>query len=198
MVRIYGNWCGPGWTAGQHKDAKELTQEDRNVPAVDAFDELCKEHDIGLHDAPFAAAELNARFADKAKQMGIRANLAGKAVEHFGPSPQPLSKTPSTTKMIRRIDTLRLRREAQALEQENRGHKRTHSSLNEAVIDGMGNQETMSAIDNPLTLQSSNPRASNMSAMDVDGQPPEGETTQKSNGISTNYQRLLLCDHQLD
>ena len=115
MVRIHGNWCGPGWTAGQHKDAQDLTDADRAVPAIDKFDECCKEHDIGLHDAPFAAAELNARFRDKTAPLGIKANLAGRAVEAFGPAPQPISR--STTQMSLRRN--RLIREAQSLEQEN-------------------------------------------------------------------------------
>jgi hypothetical protein len=86
-MRAHGNWCGPGWTAGQYKDAKDLTDADRNVPAVDALDEACKQHDIGLHDHPEKATELNQQFVSKVKGLGVKGYLFSLAVQAAGPSP---------------------------------------------------------------------------------------------------------------
>lgn len=47
----YGNWCGPGWSAGKRKDAKDLTPEDMKVPAVNKLDQACKNHDINIFNA---------------------------------------------------------------------------------------------------------------------------------------------------
>lgn len=59
----HGNWCGPGWSARQWKDAKDLTEEDKLVPAVDELDQACKEHDIGIAEGdPYA----NEKFYNKA------------------------------------------------------------------------------------------------------------------------------------
>ena len=69
-MRAYGNWCGPGWTAGQYKDASELTDEDRLVPAIDALDQACKEHDIALHDFPEEADTINEQFVKTVSSMG--------------------------------------------------------------------------------------------------------------------------------
>jgi hypothetical protein len=38
-VPIYGNYCGPGWTGGQRNGSNF------NVPAIDAVDRACREHD---------------------------------------------------------------------------------------------------------------------------------------------------------
>jgi len=47
MVRIHGNWCGPGWTAGRAVDA--LTYKEGggtfNEPCLDALDCACRKHD---------------------------------------------------------------------------------------------------------------------------------------------------------
>lgn len=86
-MRAHGNWCGPGWTAGQYKDAKDLTDEDRNVPAVDELDAACKEHDIDLHDYPERANEINERFINKANRLGLTGHLFALAVGMLGPSP---------------------------------------------------------------------------------------------------------------
>ena len=47
-MRFHGNWAGPGWTAGQYKSTGFLTDEDRNVPAIDGLDAAAKQHDIDL------------------------------------------------------------------------------------------------------------------------------------------------------
>jgi len=47
MVRIYGNWCGPGWTAGRDIDA--LTYKEQggkfDEPCKDKLDCACRKHD---------------------------------------------------------------------------------------------------------------------------------------------------------
>ena len=50
IVKIHGNWCGPDWTAGQKKPAKDLTLRDRDVPCLDKLDCACKVHDIDVYE----------------------------------------------------------------------------------------------------------------------------------------------------
>nr|QJI53844.1 MAG: capsid protein [Parvo-like hybrid virus UC4] len=96
QFRAHGNWCGPGWTAGQYKDARDLTDEDREVPAVDAIDAACKRHDIGLHDHPEQAYELNEQFRREMKGLGIGAEMMGYLVQNWGPAPAPALSNEST------------------------------------------------------------------------------------------------------
>lgn len=92
-MRAYGNWCGPGWTAGQYKDASKLTEADRNVPAIDALDEACKQHDLDLHDFPEDAKAINEEFIKTVSNMGITGKLFGLAVKLAGPGPTKIPKT---------------------------------------------------------------------------------------------------------
>ena len=46
IVKIHGNWCGPDWTAGQKKPAKDLIPSDRSVPCLDKLDCAAKIHDM--------------------------------------------------------------------------------------------------------------------------------------------------------
>lgn len=39
-IAYHGNYCGPGWSAGRYQSSVVSL-----VPAVDAFDQTCKEHD---------------------------------------------------------------------------------------------------------------------------------------------------------
>ena len=50
IVKIHGNWCGPDWTAGQKKPAKDLIPTDRSVPCTDKLDCACKVHDIDVYE----------------------------------------------------------------------------------------------------------------------------------------------------
>ena len=50
IVRIHGNWCGPGWTAGQAKDAAMMTPGDYQVKCKDKLDCACKVHDIDVFE----------------------------------------------------------------------------------------------------------------------------------------------------
>jgi hypothetical protein len=44
MVKIHGNWCGPGWTGGQKVDAQDYTGS-WNARAIDSLDRACRAHD---------------------------------------------------------------------------------------------------------------------------------------------------------
>lgn len=50
MTRVWGKWCGPGWTANQSKPESTLTRKDRRVPCIDSLDCACKKHDIDIRD----------------------------------------------------------------------------------------------------------------------------------------------------
>lgn len=88
MVRYHGNWCGPNWTAGQYKPTEELTEEDRDVPAIDALDEACRNHDVGLYDADSRqeVQNVNRRFYREAGRTGIKGAVAAALVAVGGPS----------------------------------------------------------------------------------------------------------------
>ena len=67
IVRIHGNWCGPDWTAGQKKPAKDLTRRDRDVWCVDKLDCACRIHDIEV-------------FQNGGRTRGSDSNLSAKAI----------------------------------------------------------------------------------------------------------------------
>lgn len=52
MVRIHGNWCGPGWTAGRAIGALEYKEQGGqfNEPCVDELDCACRNHDRDCAD----------------------------------------------------------------------------------------------------------------------------------------------------
>jgi len=79
----HGNWCGPGWSAGQWKDAKDLTEEDKSVPAIDALDEACKNHDIGIAEGDPLA---NKKFYKQATAAGYYGLTLSQFVKIGGPS----------------------------------------------------------------------------------------------------------------
>jgi hypothetical protein len=79
----YGNWCGPNWSAKQWKEAKDLTEEDKQVPAIDALDQACKNHDIGIAEGDPNA---NRRFWYEATRTGATGVLFALAVSGAGPS----------------------------------------------------------------------------------------------------------------
>lgn len=92
-VRYHGNWCGPGWSAGQWKNAADLTTEDFQVEAIDELDQACKNHDVGLR---FAKNErdvraANRRFYREAAACGFQGTLAALLVGAFGPSEPGMS-----------------------------------------------------------------------------------------------------------
>lgn len=111
-MRFHGKWTGPGWTAGQYKDTSELTDEDRKIEAEDSLDEFAKAHDIGLHDHPENAKQLNKEYVKGAWKHGsIKGKLAAVAVALGGPSPAPpLSNSTKKPQMAREGPKARLRK----------------------------------------------------------------------------------------
>lgn len=79
----HGNWCGPGWSAGQWKDAADLTEEDINVEAVDALDQACKNHDINIR---LGNPDAHHIFYRETSDLGVSAAFARWMIEGFGPS----------------------------------------------------------------------------------------------------------------
>ena len=84
----YGHWCGPGWSANQAKDSKDLTTDDFDVPAIDALDQACKNHDIGLHFARTRedVARVNEQFRKEATEAGILGTVFAFLVTNLGPT----------------------------------------------------------------------------------------------------------------
>jgi len=95
--RAHGKWCGPGWSAGQWKDAKDLTEEDKKVEAIDELDQACKEHDIGIAEGD---PEANDKFVEKVSQLGFKGAAFGALVKWLGPSTQSILQ--NKKKMTRR------------------------------------------------------------------------------------------------
>jgi hypothetical protein len=81
----HGNWCGPGWSARQWKDAKDLTEEDKQVEAIDELDQACKEHDIGIAEGDPLA---NQKFYRNAAEAGWYGLTLAQFVKIGGPSLQ--------------------------------------------------------------------------------------------------------------
>ena len=50
MVRVWGNWCGPNWTADQVKPAQAATKQDEMVSCIDNLDCGCREHDLTIRN----------------------------------------------------------------------------------------------------------------------------------------------------
>ncbi len=97
---FHGNWCGPGWTAGQYKSAADATNDDFQVEAVDELDAICKRHDhyiwyahnVLQNDAAKRrmlkrADETFTREIRNAQIPGISDNIASFMVWALGPSP---------------------------------------------------------------------------------------------------------------
>ncbi len=83
----HGNWCGPGWSAGQWKDAKDLTEEDKKYPAKDALDQACKNHDIRIAEGD---PEANEKFEQEAGALGYKGAAFAALVRWLGPSSQSI------------------------------------------------------------------------------------------------------------
>ena len=62
---FHGNYCGPGWTAGKYIDAKDATEADFEVPAIDPLDQICKYHDLQLWRAARQPNEYYKRRMEK-------------------------------------------------------------------------------------------------------------------------------------
>lgn len=86
-MKFYGNWCGPGWSAHQMKNAADLTEEDKKVPAIDELDQCCKEHDIELSEAKTDddVQKANYKFRMTASQISTYGQAMALAVFYGGP-----------------------------------------------------------------------------------------------------------------
>lgn len=71
----HGNWCGPGWSNGKSQNSVRGT-----APAIDEFDETCRQHDFSYADkGDLAAADF--KFArDNLFSASVQRNVAGMAV----------------------------------------------------------------------------------------------------------------------
>lgn len=72
--RFHGNWCGPGWSDGRYVDSRQ-----GYAPAVDEFDETCRQHDFALAggtrdrvaDATFVRANFGKGFKRTAAAVAV-------------------------------------------------------------------------------------------------------------------------------
>ncbi len=75
-LAYHGNYCGPGWSAGQYQSSVESDLE-----ALDVFDETCKEHDAQYARPGTDLARADLRFAaQNLTVLDPKRNLAGALV----------------------------------------------------------------------------------------------------------------------
>jgi hypothetical protein len=177
MVRAHGNWCGPNWTAGQKKPAKELSKTDKDVPAIDALDQACKNHDIGIAEND---PEANERFYEEAPKAGGLGTVARLAVMAAGP---PSHSYLRSQKNMRRQSVKKVRsrdavREAIEAAQANRRSERVASLRSGArAMDEEEESLTQIIADADEVLAESE-------------QTPETETSSQPNLTATRHPRL--------
>ena len=92
----YGNWCGPNWSAGQNKAAKDLHGKDFKVKALNKQDQACKNHDINIR---FAKNDLDIKNANEQfyRESGY---VMGSMVAVGGPSHSHLTKPHSEKRVV--------------------------------------------------------------------------------------------------
>lgn len=96
LVRIWGNWCGPNWTGGCAKPAKDYRWDlDPNPQTTDDLDMACKIHDRAYGDP-----------TDKTTKKQADLDLQRKARKIF--LKNPLSEKGLTAKVIE--EAMRLKR----------------------------------------------------------------------------------------
>jgi hypothetical protein len=95
-VRIHGNYCGPGWTAGMKRSAKDVPIEDyKRVDPTDMLDSACRRHDWECGHVPptsDCSKEADARLIksamsvakSKKSSMGLRAKALAVAAGMTG------------------------------------------------------------------------------------------------------------------
>ena len=64
LIPTYGNWGGPGWSAGRYNDDPSKT--DWTVPGIDAMDDLFK-----LHDKTYQTEGMDRNLADRILVDGL-------------------------------------------------------------------------------------------------------------------------------
>lgn len=80
-LRIWGNYVGPGWSAGKYQNSVD----DPSVPAIDAFDETAREHDRAYAmpitpETPALLKTADLKFAAQNIGRGPLRTIAGLAV----------------------------------------------------------------------------------------------------------------------
>jgi hypothetical protein len=76
MVKIHGNWCGPDWTAGQKKPAKDMIPCDYEIPCIDKLDCACKVHDIDVFERGGRTRGSDTRLYNVALRMSFDLRLS--------------------------------------------------------------------------------------------------------------------------
>lgn len=77
-MQYHGNYCGPYWSGGK----RQASVIDSNVPAIDDFDETCREHD-GVYALPTVPSRRSAadwKFYNANIGRGVKRSLAAMAV----------------------------------------------------------------------------------------------------------------------
>jgi hypothetical protein len=73
-VKYHGNWCGPGWSDGDWVDSRK-----GYAPAIDEFDETCRQHDFALASGA-RNREADRKFVESNLGKGAKRTLAAVAV----------------------------------------------------------------------------------------------------------------------
>lgn len=84
----YGNWCGPGWSNGQKRASVRGT-----APAVDEFDETCRQHDFAYADSSdlrsadllFARSNIGKGFTRTMAAMAVGIQGLTRSIDKFDP-----------------------------------------------------------------------------------------------------------------
>tara|TARA_R110001606_G_scaffold356382_1_gene507739 strand:+ start:703 stop:1005 length:303 start_codon:yes stop_codon:yes gene_type:complete len=70
MVRIYGRYCGPNWTAGKNRSAKDTPIEAfTKVKPIDALDDACLLHDVECRRNNGCTKASDIRLATRANRV---------------------------------------------------------------------------------------------------------------------------------
>lgn len=92
----HGNWCGPGWSDGKHQNSVHGT-----APAIDEFDETCRQHDFAYADSG-DLVEADYKFArENLFTPSAKRNIAGLGVGIQGMARHAVIIMSNTTKRLR-------------------------------------------------------------------------------------------------
>jgi len=88
-MKYHGNYCGPGWSAGEYQNSVVS-----DVPAVDEFDDTCRDHDAAyathgdlLHaDLLFAHRNFGKGFKRSAAAVAVGGQAAIRAIDKYIPN----------------------------------------------------------------------------------------------------------------
>lgn len=83
MVRIWGRWCGPNWTAGQRIPAKDYDwKKDPSPRAQDNLDSACRLHDsvYGQTNSSSARSSADRELEAAANKIANAEPLSGKGI----------------------------------------------------------------------------------------------------------------------